>query len=378
MDLYAKIKNSARFCRDIEVRRKINLFLYAVKKENISEACAVFAVSRSYYYRWWNRFKKSRFDISSLKDISRKPHTRPNQISLKVINKIREYRKNYHYGPLRICYWLKVNHNIEVSPTTVYRLICRRRWFLKRYRTKKGRPHKKRYTLPWPGQMLQMDIKYVPERIRGKQYYAFNAIDDCTRWRFARIYPDKSLISCLDFAEDLIKYAPFKIQRIQTDNDKVFTNRFSAFAKNPDEHLFTTTLNKHGIYHRLIPPGAKELNGKVERSHRIDDDEFFWKAPHSSYYELKRSYAQWIWEYNHDRPHSSINGKTPMEALLIKTLLCLFVIALYYKFNPLKWFEPTKPRIKPSQIVTYLKYLEYLDADYLPVSDVLNFYIRTA
>ncbi len=375
MSLYAKIKSSSRFCRDVKVRRKINLFLHAVKSENIDEACSLFSVSRSYYYRWRNRFKKSNFDSSSLCEQNRKPLFSPNKIPIRIINKIGYYRKTFRYGPKRICYWLKLNHNIQVSEVTVYRIICRKKWFVKRYRTIKENPHRKRYSLPWPGQMLQLDIKYVPEKIRGKKYYSFNAIDDSTRWRFARIYPDKSLESCLDFTKDLVRFAPFKIQCIQTDNDVVFTNRYSVSAFNPEIHLFTETLKSQGIRHRLIPPGAKELNGKVERSHRIDDDEFFWKAPYGSFYEHKKAYAQWIWEYNNDRPHSSIAGKTPMEMLIEKTLLKLFIMAYYCGFNPEIWFTTPKPIVKITQWGAYLKYLDYLDYYYETVSDVLEFYI---
>ena len=352
MDLCAKIKSSARFCRDLEVRRKINLFLRAVKSQNVVDACSYFGVSRSYYYRWWNQFCKNGFEISSLNEKSRTPKKSPRRSSKKIEVKIRYYRKTFRYGPDRICYWLKTNHDIHVSASTVYRIICRKKWFVKRYKTVKVNPHKKRYSLEWPGQMMQLDIKYVPEKINGKRYYAFNAIDDCTRWRFARIYPDKGLESCLDFAKDLIRFAPFKIQCIQTDNDLVFTNRFSVSAKNPEIHLFTETLKKHGVYHRLIPPGAKELNGKVERSHRIDDDEFFWKAPHSSFTALKRAYAQWIWEYNHDRPHSAISTRTPAVVLFEKTLIQLFMIAFTYGFDPEKWFTPPKIKVKLTQLGT--------------------------
>lgn len=374
MDLYAKIKSSARFCRDVEVRRKINLFLRAARFQDVGDACLHFGVSRSHYYRWWNRFKKSGFDVASLHEKSRAPKKSPHRSSKKIEDKIRYYRKTFRYGPERICYWLRINHGIHVSESTVYRIICRKKWFVKRYRTVKVNPHKKRYSLDWPGQMLQLDIKYVPERIQGQRCYAFNAIDDCTRWRFARIYPDKGLESCLDFVNDLIRFAPFKIQCIQTDNDVVFTNRLSVMAHHPEIHLFTETLKSHGIRHRLIPPGAKELNGKVERSHRIDDEEFFWKAPYGSYTEHKAAYAQWIWEYNHDRPHSSIGTRVPMEVLFEKKLILLCMIAYCYGFDPEKWFTPPKPKVKITQLGTYLKYLEYLDSQYENVSDLMEYY----
>jgi transposase InsO family protein len=350
------------------------LFLKALELGNVREACQFFGVSRDFYYRWYKRFLNADFDAEALIEKSKKPENSPKKVSAKIVRKIKYYRKNYRYGPNRIGYYLKSNHDIVVCDSTIFRTILRNKWFVKKYRTKKINPHKKRYNLDWPGQMMQMDIKYVPEKIKGEQYYVFNAIDDCTRWRFARAYKDKGLESCLDFTKDLIRYAPFRIQGIQTDNDVVFTNRFNPYAKNLERHLFTDTLKEHGIRHRLLPPGAKELNGKVERSHRIDDDEFFWKGPLSDFYSFKRAYAQWIWEYNHDRPHSSLHGLTPVEKLLERSYVFIFTLALHLGMDPFKLIKEDKPPEKTTQLGTYLKYLVYLDSNYLSVRDVMEFY----
>lgn len=376
LSLYAKVRVSARYTHSLVVRRRINLFLKVIKSENVSLSCESFGVSRTNYYRWWNLFVGNNFNVGVLENKSRKPKRHPKAVSVKVIRHIKFYRKQYRYGPERIQFYLKQNHKIEVSLSTIGRVIKRCGLILKVYRTKKKNPHRKRYNLQWPGQMLQMDIKYVPYKINGQQYYAFNAIDDATRWRFARIYPDKSLKSCLDFTKDLIRYAPFTIQAIQTDNDIVFTNRFAVFAPDPNFHEFTAFLEANEIYHRLIPPGAKELNGKVERSHRTDDDEFYWKSPRHSLEALKRSFVQWIWEYNHDRPHKSLNRATPMEKLLEKTILSLFSLALIAGLDPLELYKPIPITTKTSTMAdTYLRYLQYLESIFLPVTDDMRYYI---
>jgi len=378
LSLYAIVAESARYCRDPVIRFRIHVFLKAIKEQDIQKACAHFGISRNTYYRWWRRFFKSGFNPVSLEDQSCRPHQMPRQTPAKVIRKIRYYRKQYHYGPERIAYYLKENHQIILHRSSIARIIQREGLILKKYRTKKINPHKKRYELPWPGQMIQLDIKYVPYRVQGKKLYAFNAIDDCTRWRFSRLYEDKSLKSCLDFVKDLIRYAPFTIRIIQTDNDRVFTNRFSAWANyDLESHEFTQTLKRYQIKHRLIPPGAKELNGKVERSHRIDDEEFYWKAPRISVSTIKQAYTQWIWEYNHDRPHSSLGGQTPMKKLLEKTLVEICFFALRCGLDPEKIFVwDLKPKQKLTTTDAYLKYLHYLQSDYRPVSEVLSYYMR--
>lgn len=373
LSLYAKIKKSTRYCRDFGSRKRVQLFSKALKLGNVQMACDLFGVSRDYYYRWFKRFSDSGFEVDALKERSRRPKRSPRRIGDGLTQKIGYYRKRYRYGPERIAYWIKTNNNVSVSPSTVYREILRKKWFVKRYRTKVSNPHKKRYNLDWPGQMLQMDIKYVPEKINGEQYYAFNAIDDCTRWRFARIYKDKSVDSCLDFVNDLIRYCPFWIQCIQTDNDVVFTNRFQWLAIN-DVHIFTETLKEHGIKHRLLPPGAKELNGKVERSHRTDDDEFFWKAPMLGFSSLKQAYAQWIWEYNHDRPHKSLQGITPIEKLVEKMYVQIFTLALMCGVDPERLLYRPREVEKYSLVGTYSKYLLWLTSQYESVRDVLEFH----
>ncbi len=376
LSLYAIVKDSARYCRDFKVRRKINLFLTVLSKNNIEKACDDFGVSRMTYYRWWNRFVASGYLAESLKEKSRRPHTSPTACNPKIVRLIKKYRKHYRYGPERIAYYLRVNHQTQVSCSTVARVIQREGLILKKYRTKKINPHKKRYNLEWPGQMIQMDIKFVPYPVEGKQLYAFNAIDDCSRWRFSRIYEDKSLVSCLDFLEDVLRYAPFEIQAVQTDNDTVFTNRLNGLPtiKDPQWHAFTQTLTSRGKEHRLIPPGMKELNGKVERSHRTDDNEFYWKTPRWGIGAIQKSYTQWIWEYNHDRPHSSLGGLTPIEKLTERALTWIFTFILMLGFDPKVVLKPLATQQNRSRLDTYLLYLQYLDSDYFPVSDVLNYY----
>ena len=65
----------------------------------------------------------------------------------------------------------------------------------------------------------------------------------------------------------------------------------------------------------LIPVGVKEHNGKVERSHRIDEQYFYWKAPTDSIENFNKELEKWIFKYNNQRPHGGINYQTPLEKL---------------------------------------------------------------
>ena len=80
-------------------------------------------------------------------------------------------------------------------------------------------------------------------------------------------------------------------------------------------HPMDTWCDARGIRHQLIPPGVKELNGKVERSHRIDADYFYGKAPTTSTPLFNKALAQWLSFYNLQRPHGGLNYQTPIEKL---------------------------------------------------------------
>lgn len=370
LKLYAKVKNSARYCRDPELRKKIYLFLEVIRSGEVSLSCKRLGVSLASYYRWWNRYRSQGFKVDALRARSRRPKISPKQIDKKIVSKIRYYRFHYRYGPERIRYYLASNHKIHISASTIYRTILRKGWRIQRYRTKKQNPHKKRYELPMPG-FIQMDIKYVPKKIKGEQIYVYNALDDCSRWRFALAYREMSTLNAVHFVRKLVQAAPFTIHQIQTDNDVTFTYRFSPHSFDK-RHPLESTMNELGIRHRLIPPGIKELNGKVERSHRIDDNEFFWKANYHSFPLFQQDLIRWNYAYNYHRPHGSLNNLTPIEKLLEKMVVPLLALAIHW--GRLFPAEKQQKPIFGIRLDTYLKYLDWRENDPFHFSDVRNFY----
>ena len=93
------------------------------------------------------------------------------------------------------------------------------------------------------------------------------------------------------------------IKRIQTDNGSEFGTDF------------TWHLHDLGIDHTHIPPGCPEANGKVERSHRTDEQEFYRRTTFRSRNDLRCQLKQWEAEYNCRRPHLALRGQTPDERL---------------------------------------------------------------
>jgi transposase InsO family protein len=310
--LYRKLKEKARGCRDREVRQKLELILLGLKLQNVSEACARRGYSRKFYYKWLKRLKRANWDLEALRERSRRPRRSPGQIPQETERRIRYFQKR-QYGA-RMIQAMMAREGTAVSKTTICHVFNQRRKPKKRKR-KLLNPHRKRYELMIPGQRLQLDVKYVPEFVEGRRAYNYVAVDECTRWRFAYSYVNLEERSTVDFLERLLQECPFPIHTIQTDNGFEFTSKYHPTA--PDrEHAMDTWCNQNGIRHRLIPPGAKELNGKVERSHRIDEQYFYYRAPTDTLENLNKQLTHWVEFYNDSRLHGGLEYHTPKEKLL--------------------------------------------------------------
>lgn len=311
MDLYKKLKQKARNTRDRAVRQKIELFLLALKLESVSEACARRGFSRKFYYKWWNRFQRSGFALESLQEKSRRPQRISNQIPAKVEAAIKYYQKKKHGSRLTQAYLRR--QKITLSRSTICHVFNGRK---KGKKTKRERikTHQKRYELPIPGQRFQMDVKYVPTLVDQKKAYTYVIIDECTRWRFARAYDSLCEGTTVKFLEEFLEHCPFPIACIQTDNGQEFTYKLNPLCQQI-EHKMDQWCKKNAIHHQLIPPGVKELNGKVERSHRIDMHYFYWRAPCHTLEAFNSALSNWMYYYNYHRPHGGIQFLTPIEKL---------------------------------------------------------------
>ena len=70
-----------------------------------------------------------------------------------------------------------------------------------------------------------------------------------------------------------------------------------------------------GIQHVYIKPRSPQLNGKVERSHRTDQEEFYQLLKYTDDVDLNKKLAIWEEFYNFNRPHGAHGGQPPYEAL---------------------------------------------------------------
>ena len=152
-----------------------------------------------------------------------------------------------------------------------------------------------------------MDMKFV-ERIAGtrKRLYQFTAIDGCTRIRVLKCNQS----TAIRFIDEVLRRLPFRVHVIQTDNGAEFQSRFHWHVEGLD------------IRHVYIRPRTPHLNGKVERSHRVDDQEFYQLLDKGGVTDdihlFNDKLREWEDYYNYHRPHGALDGQTPYERLLAK------------------------------------------------------------
>jgi len=161
------------------------------------------------------------------------------------------------------------------------------------------------------GLKWQMDVKYVPLGCNvgvfsEERLYQYTMIDEATRERFLYPYKEKSGASTVDFVKRAILYFGYLPDTIQTDNGTEFTN--PKGTGDGKTHALDKLLEKLHIHHKLIRVYTPRHNGKVERSHRTDNEFFYRDLKFKTYEELKEKMQAWCVRYN-NRPHSSLRDR---------------------------------------------------------------------
>ena len=210
--------------------------------------------------------------------------------------------------------YLRRYHDITISDSGVWRILKR----LGVNQLPASQRHRRRarrwsrYEKPLPGLQVQVDVKFIEpiEGVSDRRYYQYTAIDDCTRLRVLRVFPKNNQKTAIAFVDYLLARLPFPVETIQTDNGSEFASGFHW-------HLLDC-----GIRHVYITPATPRLNGKVERSHRTDAEEFYRRLEGVVIDDsqlFNDRLREWEDFYNFDRPHGSLGGHTPYERLRQKT-----------------------------------------------------------
>jgi transposase len=231
---------------------------------NVALTCRYYGISRQCFYTWRRRYDQHGLD--GLRDRSSRPRPVPTPPAPRSSARSSTCASTTTSARPGSRCTSKRYHDIQLSPSGVWRIL--KRLGLNRLsasqRYKRHDRRWKRYEKPLPGHRVQIDVKFIQPlaSAKAKKYYQFTVIDDCTRLRVLRIYPKLNQQTAIQFLDYVLERLPFRVQVIQTDNGVEFGASFHWHV-----------LDK-GVGHVYIKPRTPRLNGKVERSHRIDAEEF--------------------------------------------------------------------------------------------------------
>ena len=284
------------------------------EKKGVTAAAIRYNVSRATIYRWRKRYDGT---LESLVNRSHRPHSHPNQHTEEEIALIKRMRKkNKHTG--LVVFWVKLRQKgYKRSITALWRML--RKLELPPIKPPNPKYIPKPYEkMLYPGQRVQIDVKFVPDacivgdaKTEGKKFYQYTAIDEYSRFRYLEAFEEHSSYSSAVFLDHMLKAFKFKVECVQTDNGQEFTKRLGSSEK-PTPTLFETRLKQYGIRHKLIKPYTPRHNGKVERSHRKDNEYFYATHKFYSFEDFKKQLAVHSRKYN-KFPMRPLNWKSPAD-----------------------------------------------------------------
>ena len=278
------------------------------------DATKVCPYSKRSLERWAAAYKKG--GETALEPTSTKPKTYCHETPTWLKERIVTIRKQTQKCALKI-HWQLEKEGIHIHARTVGNIL-KKEGLTRPYRVRKLKHHYSRAERI-PGELLEIDVKYVPQRIEERRYYQYTAIDIASRWRYLAVYEEQSSYQSIHFLQDVIGHFPHPIQAIKTDNGAIFTNYCIGTNKRSDRtvktiHALDRFCAEREIVHYLIDPGKPAQNGAVERSHREDEEKFYQRNSFSTYRDLQKKLKAWNAYYN-DLEHCGLNGKTPNQFL---------------------------------------------------------------
>lgn len=239
-------------------------------KIGVTKASIIYKVSRKTIYAWRKRYDGT---VKSLRERSRRPKHHPKEHTPEEIEMIRRLYPRYKNDKIRLWDSLREKGYTRsyFSMLRVIRKLIEPE--IEKKRKAKSKPYQR---ADYPGQKVQVDVKYVPMSciVNGKKYYQYTAVDECTRWTYRYMYEEHSTYSSVDFLIRLIKAFPAPIREIQTDNGSEFTKALLSNDPN-DLSLFEQKLKDLDILYHRIRVATPRHNGKVERQHREDQKRFY-------------------------------------------------------------------------------------------------------
>ena len=295
-----------------EITTKVQSVKLYRQTKDIGFVCRRYHISKASLMRWNKQYDGTK---GSLAPKSHRPHSpHPNAHSETELEWIRNlHRRNPDISVNELYGKLRQQKAYSRHPGSLYRVFIRLGFRKKVESTKKKSKHNGHYDTPKElGIKWQMDVKYVPAACYvgtdGEKFYQYTMIDEASRERFIYAYKEQSSYSTVDFVKRAIIYFGYAPETIQTDNGGEFTHS----SKTDRIHPFDLLCHRLNIRHKTIRPKTPWHNGKVERSHRNDQERFYNHLSFYSYEDLQIQMKRYLRRSNRI-PMSVLGWKSPLE-----------------------------------------------------------------
>lgn len=295
---------------------ELNTKFYAVKLyrqvKNVSFVCRRYHISKASLMRWNKAFDGTR---ESLVNKSHRPHRQhPNAHTQQELSWIRNYhRRNPHISVCELYGKLRTDKGYSRHPGSLYRVFRRLGFSSEPPSSRKASYTPKPYNTPEQiGIKWQMDVKYVPSSCYTgriyQRFYQYTVIDEASRERFIYPYMEQSSYSTCDFLKRAIRCFGYKPQILQTDNGAEFCH----LTKTDRVHPLDILCRELSIEHKRIRPRTPRHNGKVERSHRNDQERFYNFLHFYSFKDLKVQMKRYLYRSNRI-PMAVLEWRSPVQ-----------------------------------------------------------------
>lgn len=255
-----------------------------------------FGYGQSTIVKWCARAPKGYFN--KIETRSSAPHYSPRSLPKEIVGRIIHTRMKSKRCAEVVHEMLKVE-GVEVSLSSVKRKLSMYGMLNKRSPWKKRRVYPPRPEAKSPGNLVQIDTIHFVDK-DGQRIYVYTAIDVYSRYGFAMLSSKSNCHKSICFLKRVLKYFPFHIQNIQTDNGPEFSLHF------------TDGVIRRGMTHRHIHPRSPNENGHLERFNRTIQEEI---GRHGWCIFRPEDIKEFLIHYNTERMHMGINFKTPAELL---------------------------------------------------------------
>lgn len=269
-------------------------------------------ICRQNFLKYYKRYVNANREIESL--LPRKTGRKfKKELGLNpdIINKIQLIR-NDGYNRFEIIDKLKKQNNIEISSTSMYRLLCRLGINQLNPIIKE---EKRRIIKMSTGELGHIDIHYVAsntvkEAPRAK-LYLLGLIDSYSRICWIEVIDSIKAINVsfatMDIMVKLKHRYNVEFKEMMSDNGSEFASR-----NNPD-HPFEKMLSFYNIKHIYTKPCSPKTNGKIERFWKTIEEELLSGEQFETLAELKHHILGYNIYYNEHRMHQGINNKMPVD-----------------------------------------------------------------